>query len=289
LAVIQLHCDEFEEAQHTLALMENVESLARQWRSRICVLRARAIYRRWRRSPQEAGGEAPLLLALAHSEDAFEQATGLKGGVSTYRDAKSLLKSIRDADREDLDDTMESLITYGTVQLFLGNPDAAVTSGEAVIALAGNDNPRLRAMGHLVLAEAFLQDDFTLKAGEHLAAAKGLESQIDHKYVADRRMAVEKEMSRKLVFTGGKTFKEAKEHLLGWHILHHSSRVSIKQIDQEIKAGRGKITSYLRELDESSPFYDDLKDLKKRFREEIEESPKRPKSKPRTKSPRARR
>jgi tetratricopeptide (TPR) repeat protein len=263
LAAIQIDCGEFEEAQKTLVKMKDIRSLGRQWASRINVLNARALYRQWDNTPKELRDEGPLRTALSRSEEAFDSATGLKGGIRKYKEAGKLLAAIRGSESENLIDTVESLVTYGTVQLFLSNPDAAMISAGAVIELCKDDNPRLLAMGHLVAAEAHLQDEFILAAREHLASARKLESRIDHVYVRERRVAVERSMSRTLEFGACESFKEAEKQLLGWYILRYSSVKSVNKVASEIGVHPRTLKKYLKNLEDTSP-YSDLKKLLRR-------------------------
>jgi hypothetical protein len=256
LAAIHIDCGEFDEAEQALLRMNNVASLGGQWKSRIAVLQSRALYNRWNNAPEESRDEAPLVAALSHSEAAFDHATGLKGGIQRYKDGGSLLAAIRGSERENVIDTAESLLTYGTVRLFLKNPDAAMVSAQAVISLCQDDNPRLLAMGHLVAAEAHIQKEFIMAAREHLESAKELESRIDHKYVGDRRRAVEILLSKTLEFGGCDTFEDAEEQLLGWYIRRYSTMKTINMIADEIGVDRRRLKKYLEDLDESSPYYD---------------------------------
>ena len=268
LAAIHIDCNELDEAKQALAKMNGVEQLGDQWRSRIGVLAARALYRCWRNTPEEARDEGQLREALSHSEAAFDTATGLKGGISRkYKDAESLLAAIHGSENENVIDTVESLLTYGTVRLFMKEPHAAMVSADAVIELCQDDNPRLLAMGHLVAAEAHIQNEFTIAARDHLEKAKELETRIDHKYVGDRRRAVEILMSKNLEFGGCNGFKEAKEQLLWWYIRRYSTMKSLHKVAEEIDVDDRWLKTQLKKLKESSPYYD----LRKLLREEDSE------------------
>ncbi|HEX8355212.1 MAG TPA: hypothetical protein VF611_20070, partial [Pyrinomonadaceae bacterium] len=226
-------------------------------RSRINVLRARACYQSWAQTP-EGGRDGGLLLnALAHSEAAFMDATGSRAGVMSCRDAESLLDVIERSENKSLIDTIESLVTYGTVQLFLRNAAEALKSGDAVVELSTGGNPRLLAMGHLVLAEAYVLNELYIEAHRHLVSAKTLESQIDHKYVEDRRRAVENLMPEYLDLSG-KNIGEAEDLLLGWFIERRSTKKSINKVAEEIGKDRKTITRYLERLrnpeNKNSPF-----------------------------------
>lgn len=256
-AVIQSSCGETEEMLVTLEEMEQVGSLSAQWRSRIEILRARAGYQSWRQKPAGERDEGALRGALANSEAAFSAATGSRVRIDSCRDTKSLLAIIERSVNKSLIDTVESLVTYGTVQLFLRNAAEAKKSGLAVVELSNDGNPRLLAMGHLVLAEACVQRGLYIEAQQHLVKAKSLETQIDHKYVEDRRRAVEGLMPEYLDLSG-KSISEAEDLLLGWFIERRSTKKSINKVAEEIGKDRKTITRYLDRLrnpeNKNSPF-----------------------------------
>lgn len=260
LGVIQLFCGETETTLRTLEAMEGVQTSDPKWQSRISLLHARARYRAWKAMPEGEGNDRLLREALAYSEDAFNRATGLLDGIESYGDAKSLLAAIKHSKSSYVIDAVEGLIAYGTTQLFLRNTREAIKSAEAVIDLCKDDNPRLLAMGHLVMAEAHVETQLFMVARQHLSSAKNLESQIDHKYVADRRRAVERLMSKTLDLTGCENFSEAEERLMGWYIRHYSHMSSAHAIANEIGLSRKTLTNYLRRLDSNSP-YADLKEI----------------------------
>ncbi|MBD0370014.1 MAG: hypothetical protein ICV60_04215 [Pyrinomonadaceae bacterium] len=256
-AVIQSSCGETEEMLGTLDEMEKVGLSSPQWGARINVLRARSCYQSWARLPEEKRDERLLRSALEYSEAAFTYATGLQANVISSQNTKQLLADIERSVSKNLIDTIESLVNYGTVQLFLGNATEAIKSGNAIVELSIDGNPRLLAMGHLVLAEAYVQKELHLEAHRHLVSAKTLESQIDHKYVDDRRRAVERLMPEYLDLTG-KTIAEAEEMLLGWFIDRRSSKKSINKIAEDIGKDRKTVTRYLKRLknpeNRNSPF-----------------------------------
>ena len=259
MAVLQSSCGETKEMLGSLESMVRVGPPSSLWMSRISILRARRCYQQYRmQPPSEIRDDDFLQEALAHSEAAFKYATGLSDGIGSYRDAKSLLAGIERSVNKSLIDTIESLVTYGTVQLFLNNPAEAIKSAEAIVDLSLDDNPRLLAMGHLVLAEAHIQNKHYMEAHRHLVSAKTLESQIDHKYVEDRRRAVEDLMPEYLDLSGAKTLSEAEELLLGWFIDRRSSKRSVNKVAEEICKDRKTVDSYLDRLDnpenENSPF-----------------------------------
>lgn len=247
MAVIQSTCGETKEMHESLEAMERVKMLGPLWKSRISILRARCCYQHWMQPPPESRNEHLLRDALTHSEAAFKLATGLQDGIESHRDTKSLLGRIARSVNKSLIDTIESLVTYGTVQLFLRNPVEAIKSANAVIELSLGGNPRLLAMGYLVLAEAYVLTDLHIEAHRHLVSAKTLENQIDHKYVEERRRTVENLMPEYLDLSG-KTLSDVEDLLLGWFIEHRSSKRSLNKVAKEIGKHRKTITSYLERL-----------------------------------------
>ena len=120
LAVVQHACGKSAELKATLRKMEQVTPLGPQWKSRISILHSRASYGAWRQTPDFKGRKPDLLIAaLNHSEAAFRHATGGNGGIGNHADAESLLDFVKGTGSRNLSDTAESLIAYGTVQLFL--------------------------------------------------------------------------------------------------------------------------------------------------------------------------
>lgn len=258
MAVIQSACGETAGMLDTLNAMDELESLGPLWSSRINMLRARYCYQQWNKLPEGFNDDGLLQEALYYSELAFEDATDLRGGIRNYSDTKHLLARIKGSSNKSLLETIESLITYGTVQLFLNNTSEAIKSANAVIELSLVDNPRLLAMGYLVLAEAFVKKGLHAEARRHLVSAKALESQIDHKYVEERRMAVENLMPEYLDLTGVEKISDAEELLLGWFIEHRSTKTSHNRIAAEVGRDRKTIASFLRRLNNpeyrNSPF-----------------------------------
>lgn len=244
-AVIQSYCGESDEMLNTLRDMEELGPLSAPWNSRISILRARNAYRRWRKTPDEQQDGTLLQDALSHSEAAFKYASDLEADVSSFTDSKGLLNSIKRAEAKSLIDAVESLITYGTVQLFLKNPDEAIKSAEAVVELSIDDNPRLLAMGYLVLAEAYFLTGIHVEFHRYLGDAKALESRIDHKYVQDRRRAVEGLMPECLTLKGIKKFDVAKNTLMLWLIDHRSDKSSLSQIARDIGLDRKTVEKFL--------------------------------------------
>lgn len=260
-AVIQSHCGESEEMLNTLRDMEELGPLGAQWNSRISILRARNDYRRWRQARDEEKDAALLQNALSHSEAAFKYATGLEADIKSLTDSKRLLDSIKRSEGKSLIDAVESLITYGTVQLFLKDTDEAIKSADAVVALSIDDNPRLLAMGYLVLAEAYFLTGLHVEFHRYVADAKALENRIDHKYVQDRRRAVEGLMPTCLTLRGDETYGDAKDLLLGWLIDRlidrRSSKISRSQIARDIGVDRKKVEKFLDDL--GYPQYDNFR------------------------------
>lgn len=256
-ALIQASCGETEEVLRTLDEMERVGPLSTQWRARINMLRSRSCYQRWVQIPEDGREDGLLREALDHAEAAFKDATGSHMSIKSCRDTKSLLAVIERSVNKNLIDTVESLITFGTVQLFFLNAAEAIKSGDTVVSLSVDGNPRLLAMGHLVQAEAYVQKRAYIEAHKHLASAKTLEVQIDHKYVEDRRRAVENLMPQYLDLSG-KNISEAEDLLLGWFIEHRSGKKSINKVADEIGKDRKTITRYLERLrnpeNKNSPF-----------------------------------
>jgi hypothetical protein len=255
-AVIQHYCGEGDEVLDTLREMEHLGPLGPQWNSRISILRARNAYRRWKQTPDEQKDDSLLPDALSHSEAAFKHATGLEADISSFADSKRLLDSIRRSEGKSLIDAVESLIAYATVQLFLKNPDEAIKSADAVVALSIDDNPRLLALGYLVLAEAHFLTGLHVDFHRYLADAKALESRIDHKYVKDRRRAVEGLMPECLTLKGIKNYGVAKDLLMGWLIDRLSSKTSRSQVARDIGVDRKKLEKFLDDL--NYPQYDDF-------------------------------
>lgn len=264
LAVIQYYCGDTDEMLTTLKDMgNNVRSSSTQWNTRISNLRARAHWRRWVLTADHDKDTALLDNALADTEAAFQQASGLNDCIAGFIDTESLLTGIEGALRKNLPDTIESLITYADVQLGLHQPLEAIKSAAAVIELCEDDNPRLLAMGHLVMAEAHIETGLFIAANQHLAVAKTLERQIDHKYVEGRIRSIEKLESMREVLDlsdcKAKELIKAEDLLLGWFIQHRSDMSSINKVAEDLGVDRKKIRSYLTRLGRienlRSPYY----------------------------------
>jgi hypothetical protein len=251
LVVIQIHSGDYRAALRTL---DRMKAKHPRWSARISNLRARASYRGWNLSPGKSRKPKLINDALRFSELAFAQAAALSNRIQSYETSRTLLADIENSTNKSLMDTMESLVTYGTVQLFLNNPDEAIKSAQAVIALCHNDNPRLLAMGHLIMAEAQTQKKFYAEANGHLANAKILEKQVDHRYVEDRRRAVEHHLPQYFDVTALE-FKDAEKDLLGWYIEHRSGKENLNQIGRDIGIARRTVKEYLLHLEPRSPYY----------------------------------
>jgi hypothetical protein len=280
LAVVQHACGKSAEMRATLRKMEKVKPLGPQWKSRISILHSRALYGGWRHSSAEITGEdrGPLLDALNHSEIAFNHATGGKEGIASHRDAPRLLSFIKGSGSRNLIDTMEGLLTYGTVQLFfkkyfdaVGKPvksagavKEAMKSAEAVIELSGADNPRLLAMGHLVLADAYRESDLIVEARQHLEFAKTLEARIEHRYVKDRRKAIEKKIQTTLTLYHKDCghINQAVDKVFGWYIGNCKDKSSTNKIAAQLGIGSQRLEAYIERQGPSSPYYDLLPRLR---------------------------
>jgi hypothetical protein len=258
-AVIQYYCGKFDDMLDTLKTMEEVGPLSPQWSSRISNQRARAHWHLWSEKPRDM---SLLQTALDYSDAAFQHASGLSDRIGSYNDTESLIAEIEGSESRNLIDTLESLITYGDVQVGRKDTREATKSAGAVIELCKDDNPRLRAMGHLVMAEAQNKSGLFVEANQHLASAKILERQIDHKYVADRIRSIEQLGAMREVLDLSdckkKEFSKAEDLLLGWFIEHRSHMNSINDVADELGMNRKKINDYLERLsrieNHNSPF-----------------------------------
>lgn len=281
LAVIQHLSGKFPDMRATLRKMESVSPLGPQWESRINLLRARAAYGSWRQVAGDLKNKdhRVLLQALRDCNKAFRYATGGRDRIEDHADVLSLLASIKGLGNRNLIDTMESLITYGTAQLFLKNYfDAvknrvegaqavreAMKSAEAVKELSKHDNPRLLAMAHLVLADAHRESNFIVEARQHLEHAKSMEAQIQHEYVKDRRKAVEAKLPKTLTLyleTCGH-IDRAEDLVLGWYIGNCVDKSSIYKIAQQLVIGVNRIRKYIARQGPSSPYFHLLTPTKK--------------------------
>src|SRR5205085_1269512 len=248
LAAIQHACGKSDEMQITLRKMERLSPLGPHWNSRISLLHCRAAYAAWQGTAVEIKnrGDGLLRAALNHCEMAFKHATGGKEGIESYPNAQSLLDFIKDTGNRNLIDTTESMITYGTVQLFFKKYfDAtanrakrdragaeALKSARAIIELSKNGNPRLLAMGHLVAADVYRESDAMVEARRHLETAKTLEAQIQHEYVKDRRRAIEEKMETTLTLYKERCghIDQAEDRVFNWYIGNCEDKSSITKI-----------------------------------------------------------
>lgn len=274
LAVLQYYCAETDDVLETLKTMEDVPARDPQLDSRIGVLRARVYWRRWVDAPEEAKLEADLQQGLIYAIRAFDDASGLEGGISTYTDAKNLRVTLEASVQKSLIDVMESLLIYSSIQLGLRNFAEALKSATTVIELAADENPRLLAMGHLAMAETYIETNRFVTADQHLSKARILERQIDHAYVRDRRIAVEARVSKILDLRGfeKEDFAKAQDRLLGWFIEHCTSKASVFAAANDLRIDKKKVQAYLDRL--ASPAYKDdpyrhLTEIKRPYRKRI--------------------
>lgn len=283
-AVLQYDDHRYAELLKTLKRMENVLPRTGKWDSRIALLRARTRWREWVTSP--SNNASKLDEALLGVETAFRMATGLKRQVSDFKNIGSLVKAINESRTKSLTDVMEALLSYGDVQIAVGtrhrrnrNPHDVIVLGAyvqamkaagAVIELAGDENPRLTAMGHLVSAESLIARDQFVEANQHLASAKVLEKQIDYQYVADRIRAVERARSVQKFLdlssctSGLNPTKEDVKHaqylIWGWMIEHWTNGHSVGEIADKLFKKQNTIERYLgwledQPLKEKHPFW----------------------------------
>ena len=115
-------------------------------------------------------------------------------------------------------------------------------------------------MGHLIMAEAHIENGQIPEAQQDLHKARALERRIDHKYVGDRRRFVEKRLPRDLPLVGlkEKDFDKAQSRLLGWFIENLSEKQSVYEVAKTLGMSRTRIRTYLRNLsnpeNEAEPF-----------------------------------
>ena len=147
--------------------------------------------------------------------------------------------------------------------MILNNSDEAIKAATVALELSRKNNQRLLAMSHLVLAEANCQNRSFVEAQRHLADAKLLEKQIDHRYVQDRREAVE-DLMRDFYDLRGRSFKEAEKDLMGWFIEHRTSKENVTQVAAALEIDPGTVKRYLKKLPSTSEFHHLVKDLKER-------------------------
>lgn len=254
LAVLQYYCKETKQMIETLDLMDtlirSMEKLGperKQWKSRVSNQRARALWRIWIHQQDRLEPES----ALKHAHDAFTSASNLNEKVSDFRNTKALVGAIERSKNKSLIDTIESLVTYGSIQASAKQFAEAIKSADAVIHLAGEDNPRLWAMGYLVRAEAYAGNGKIMEARQDVEKATALEKRIDHRYVRDRRELVQKaiESLSPLEFffskLEAKDFKKkGKYRLLGWFIETHSKKKNQNEIHKSIGVSHTLLKDY---------------------------------------------
>ncbi|HEV7474346.1 MAG TPA: hypothetical protein VGN90_09865 [Pyrinomonadaceae bacterium] len=265
LAVLQYYCKETDKMAGTLDqmddLMDKYGLVSEQWKSRISIQRSRAFWRDWVHQKERH----KLKAALKHAQDAFSFGCGVYEKISTYRNARALRAAIERSKKISLIDTIESLINYGSIQASAKQFAEAIKSADAVIQLAGDDNPRLCAMGHLVRAEAHTANAQVAEAQQDLAHARVLEKRVDHRYVGDRRRLVERAIEERLpqtLFLGDlnkEDFRKATNRLLGWFIETHSKKGTKNDVARTLDVSRTRIDSYLEYLkkpeNESEPYH----------------------------------
>lgn len=248
--LLQYFCDESSKALLTLKKMERIRPTSSKWRSRIYLLHARVRWRRWTNSASTLRQPEDLAMALEYTEMAFAESSGIDVPIQSYKRITNLLADIRTSREDNLIDTVESLIVYGSVQLSLNNITEAIKSATMVIELSDENNPRLLAMGYLVMAEARLQAGESVMAHQNLVIAKSLEDRIDHKYVKDRRARIEEviPIDLNLQDLESHEFTKAEDRLLGWFIENRTSKRSVNKVAEELRIDRKRISAYLDRL-----------------------------------------
>lgn len=270
LALLRYYCREIDPMLETLKDMEAVQpqSQAAQWILRINTLRARAYWRAWvdRREPQ---ANVLLHLALACCETALKK-VGLNKKIEAYSNSARLAAGIRQSPHGPLVDLIEMLIMYGSVQLGLAQsfPETrlaaiheAIKSAGAVVRICKNDNPRLHAMGHLVLAECYTDLRQLDVAREHLVWATVLEPKIDHRYVIERREEVAKKLnastSTHLNLDGFESiqFEKAQDLVFEWFVENKVRYGSKSVMASALGMGLPRFKSFLKRMAVRSPHH----------------------------------
>lgn len=263
LAVLQYYCEESDMMIDTLDrmddLMKRQKRKRNQWKSRVSNQRARAFWRNWVREQDCLEPES----ALKHAQDAFTFASNLTEKISEYRDARALRSAIERSKRISLIDTIESLVTYGSIQASAKQFAEAIKSANAVIQLARENNPRLCAMGYLIRGEAYIGNGQLVEARQDIKNATDLEKRIDHRYVGDRRRFVQRliENSSPLEFffrgLEAKDFKKkGTNRLLGWFIETYSKKKNRNEVSKAVGVSRDRLDKYRTYLEnnESEPY-----------------------------------
>ncbi len=259
LAVLQYYCEETDDMIKTLDLMDGLlerqKSVKGQWKARVSILRARALWRNWVRQQDTA----KPIEALKHAQNALSAASNLTESISSYSNANALRKAIDHSKKISLIDTIESLVTYGSIMASAKDSSEAIKTATAVIQLSGDDNPRLCAMGYLVRAEAYAENGQLIEAQRDVVHACEREARIDHCYVADRRKfvvrAIEKRLPQPSLFLGdmkeGDFNKKGKNRLLGWFIETMTEKKSKSELEDKLGVSRSRIDSYMKYLSEN--------------------------------------
>jgi tetratricopeptide (TPR) repeat protein len=257
LAVLLYYCEETDRMIDTLNLMDHLMQKQRrvrnQWKSRVSNQRARAFWRNWVR---EENGPEPQM-ALKHAQDAFTFASGLKEKISEFHDARTLRTAIERCKRISLIDTIESLVTYGSIQVSAKQFAEAINIANAIIELSRENNPRLWAMGYLIRAEAYTGNGQLVEARQDVEKATELEKRIDHRYVVDRRKFVQRGIEDRspleFFFRGleATDFKKGTYRLLGWFIDTYSKKKNTNEVSRALGISRTRLDSYREYLKEN--------------------------------------
>lgn len=261
LALLHSYRRKLKAMLKVLDLMEKSDrSLGEQWKSRIYHQRARAYWL----MGLETRDAATFQQARDYSNTAFKAASGCNERIEDYGSASKLREAIKHSKRTNLIETIESLITYGSIQVSAGNFDEAIKSAEAIIEYCDDDNPRLLAMGYLVRAEAYVETKRIIDAKEDVAKARILQRRIDHNYVADRMRAIERRWLNQADYIpledlkdDRKMLQKAGDRLRGWAIENHTNKKSAKEIAKRLKMSWRTVESYLQKVaqDENDPYH----------------------------------
>ncbi len=261
LALLHSYCRELKAMLKVLNLMEKSgPTLSEQWQSRVYHQRGRAYWL----MGIESGDATSFQKAREHSNTAFEAASGCHQKIENYGSAQELSEALRRSKRTNLIETIESLITYGSIQVSAGNFDEAIKSAEAIIQYCDDDNPRLLAMGYLVRAEAYVETDRIIEAKGDVAKARILQRRIDHKYVSDRMRAIEKRWLNREDYIpledlkdDPEMWKKAQARLKGWAIDNHTNKKSTNEIAGRLGMQPRTVESYLQAVkkDKDDPYH----------------------------------
>lgn len=265
LAVLQHYCEERDNMLETLDRMDDLIEKngpgRNQWAARVSIQRARALWRNWVQHQDTPAPDA----ARHHAQNAFTYASGLTKKISEFPTAEVLRRAIERSNKSNLIDTIESLVTYGSIQASAKEFAEAIKTATAVIQLSEDDNSRLCVMGYLVRAEAYAESGQLVEAQRDVVHACEREARIDHSYVADRRKFVARAIERRLpqpsLFLGDMGTidfkKKGQNRLLGWFIETQTDKKSIAELEEKLGVSRNRINSYLKYLanNESDPYH----------------------------------